>query len=98
MLDFMGGWLALPDPVVYRDTYDATWESLFDAAGSDWYNAWLMIWELSLVDVTIIPGLTLPGVAWNISAYLSFNLFKLTDDYACPKPCRYTSGIWTLPP
>lgn len=98
MLNFMGSWLAFPDPVVSLATYDATWESLFDEAGSEWYQLWADIWGITFGEVVIIPPVPEEAAIWTIDGYLSFGVFKLTEAYTCPKPCRYTSGIFTLPP
>ena len=98
MLNFMGDWLALPDPVVSLATYDSTWESLFDAAGSQWYVCWADIWGITFGEVEIIPLLPEPAAIWTIDGYLSFNLWRLDPGYSCPKPCRYTSGWAALPP
>jgi hypothetical protein len=98
MLNFMGTWLALPDPVVYKATYDAVWEGLFDAVGSPWYDTWADIWGITFTEVEIIPGFLAPAAVWMIDGYLSFGLWQLDPGYACPDPCRYTTGAFSLPP
>jgi len=98
MLDFMSSWLAFPDPVVSLATYDATWESFFDVAGSPWYLLWADIWEITFGEVELFPGVFTEAAIWTIDGYLSFGAFKLTEAYSCPKPCRYTTGIFALPP
>jgi len=98
MLNFMGTWLAFPDPVVAKSTYDAEWVSLFDDVGSDWYNTWADIWEVTFGEVEFFPGVFLEAAIWTIDGWLSFNVWKLDVGYTCPSPCRYTSGIFTLPP
>lgn len=98
MLNFMGDWLAFPDPVVALATYDDTWESLFDEVGSEWYELWAAIWGITFGEVEIVPLVPEPAAIWTIDGYLSFNVWRLDAGYACPKPCRYTSGIFALPP
>jgi len=96
-LIFMSEWSAFPDPVVYKTTYDATWLSLVGDVDTDLYNWWANTWEISFVDVEVIPGLVLPGATYPISLFISLGLWLLDDASTCPELCRYTSGFFSLP-
>lgn len=98
MLNFMGSWLALPDPVVSIVTYDTMWESLFDEAHSEWYDLWAAIWEITFQEVEIVPGVFVDAAVWTLEGYLSFALFVGSEAYSCPKPCPLSSGAFALPP
>lgn len=97
MLDFMGGILALPDPVVALSTYDAEWEANIGAVGTPVYLYFAETFSITFGEVEVIPGVPLEAAIWTIELYLAYNTFKLSSGWACDTPCRYTSGYFALP-
>lgn len=96
VLNFMGDMLALPDPVVLRSSYDAVWVANIGNPGTVFYDWWMTDWGLFITEV-VIGGIAFEAVGWQIIPHFQFNLFRESEEYSCPKPCRFTTGIFALP-
>jgi len=97
MLNFMETFSATPDPVVLLSSYNAAWEANIGDIDTDWYNYWLVIWDLTITTFEFVPGFPVDVVLWTIANQLSFGLWQLDDGYSCPKPCTMTSTFFALP-
>lgn len=98
LLQAMGLFVPDPDPEMLKVGWDAIWAFWWDSPGSEWYQLWMDIWSMSIQEREIEPGLFEEVIVWNLGDWLAFGLFSLTPAFACSDPCRYTSGIFSLPP
>lgn len=96
-LAFMAGWLALPDPVVALGTYDSVWAGTVGPTGTALYLYWMDLWELTVQEIEIVPGVPVTAVVWTIPGYISLNVWLLDEGSSCPSPCPYTTGNFALP-
>lgn len=97
MFNFMGGWLALPDPVVAWDTYVSYFEANIAPQESWLFDYFNTSFEVTHTTVTLPGGIELDAAVWTLTQYLSFQLFVGTETYGCSEPCRLTFGIFAVP-
>jgi len=94
--NFMGSWSALPDPIVARASYDTNFEALIAPKTSwlyDWFNSSFSV-TFAFVDT---PFGEIEMAVWDLSSYISFQLWLTDPDYSCTDPCPYTTGYFALP-
>lgn len=96
-LQFMAGWVALPDPVVYLDTYRTYWETYRAPLDTPYYDYFFLEWGLTQTDVEVLPGVVLPGVVWTIGRYLELNLWLLDLPDVADTHCRTKESFFSLP-
>jgi hypothetical protein len=98
MLNFMGGIIALPDPVVSKATYDAAWTVNVGDTETELYFYFATTFDITFAEVEILPGIFAEAAIWSLTMYTHFILFQGTDEYLDPEPCRYSTGIFQTPP
>lgn len=97
MIDFMGSVMALPDPVVAKTTYDAAWAGNVGVPGSQLYDWFATNFEITFAEIELFPGVLVEAAIWTFGNYTSYNLFKGTEAWSCPSPCKYTSPPFNFP-
>jgi hypothetical protein len=97
MFNWMGDWTPTPFPQVFKSVYDAQFATLIAPTDSwlyDWFNAQFEV-SFPTVSFPIIGDIV--TAEWELASWGQYHIFKATDEWACPKLCRYSTGNFALP-
>jgi len=92
------GLLAPPaGPFQLKSAYDFFF-GIYIASTDSWLYDWFNDqFGITFEEIEIEPGVTVEVAFYDLLNYVSFQAFKLTDDYTCPLPCPFTTDPFELP-